>query len=241
MDKPPAKGPSGSEVAGSPAIASELNNLLQIIAGTTSHLENIWEGSPRADEYFAMLRSSVTRAAEVTAQLVERPVGIHDKIVLRPDFGGFRKVASTVRPAASKQRIMVVDDEKMLLILAREVLKEAGYEVSTAESGFECLDFFRWNPAKFDLVLLDLTMPLMDGEETFQRLRALRPKMPVVLCTGHVQQERLNHMLAAGLSGFMRKPLAAREYVANVRAILEGASHSGATLDAPLDGTTAVT
>ena len=210
------------------AATSELNNLLQIISGTTAHLENIWEGTPRADEYFGMLRSSVARAAQVTAQLVERSEQ-NENVILRPAFANLPRVAPTVRPAEAKQRIMVVDDEKMLLILAAEILKQAGYEVVTAQSGFECLDFFRWKPVKFDLVLLDLTMPLMDGEETFQRLRALRPNLPVMLCTGYVHQERLDHMLAEGLSGFMRKPLGAREYVANVRAMLEGASHSSET------------
>jgi CheY-like chemotaxis protein len=226
MDPLPTNALSDAQSARSPAVASELNNLLQIIAGTTAHLENIWEGSPRADEYFAMLRSSVARAAQVTAQLVEHPEGFDKKVIMHPAFANFRKVAPTVRPAAEKQRIMLVDDEKMLLILSGETLKEAGYEVVTAHSGFECLDFFRWNPLQIDLVLLDLTMPLMDGEETFRRLRALRPNLPVVLCTGHVHQERLNHMLAEGLSGFMRKPLAGREYVASVRAILEGAIRS---------------
>ncbi len=63
-------------------------------------------------------------------------------------------------------------------------------------------------------------MPLMDGEETFQRLRALQPNLRVMLCTGYVQQERLNHMLEAGLAGFVQKPLGPREYLQSVRAVL---------------------
>ena len=101
----------------------------------------------------------------------------------------------------TKGPIMVVDDERMLLVLTGEVLRDAGYEIVTAQSGFECLDLFRVSPRKFDLVLLDLNMPLMNGEETFQRLRALRADVRVMLCTGCVQQERLSHMLEAGLCG----------------------------------------
>jgi CheY-like chemotaxis protein len=203
-------------------IASELNNLLQIISGTTEMIENIWEGRPGAARYFGMLRESVARAAEVTTDLVQRSGNLSGKIVLHPEFaraaGQIPK--NPVAPAPPKQRIMLVDDEKMLLILTSEIMKEAGYEVVTAQSGFECLDQFRIAGRKFDLVLLDLNMPLMDGEETFHRLRALKPDLRVMLCTGYVQQERLNHMLEAGLCGFVQKPLGPREYLESVRAVL---------------------
>ena len=69
----------------SPAIASELNNLLQIIAGTSALIENIWEGNEGADKYFGMLRESVNRAAQVTTQLVELSGNIGEKIVMHPD------------------------------------------------------------------------------------------------------------------------------------------------------------
>ena len=127
---------------------------------------------------------------------------------------------------AARKRIMVVDDERMLLILASELLREAGYNVVTAQSGFECLDLFRATPRHFDLVLLDLSMPLMDGEETFQRLRGLRPDVRVMLCTGFVQQERLNHMLSAGLCGFIQKPIGSEQYLKAVRVALQDAAFS---------------
>jgi CheY-like chemotaxis protein len=204
----------------SPEIASELNNLLQIISGTSELIENIWEGKPGAAKYFSMLRESVARAADVTTDLVELSSNLNRKIVLHPDFA--RRKALT-KANATKKRIMVVDDEKMLLILTGEILRSEGYDVVTAQSGFECLDHARFSGRKFDLVLLDLNMPLMDGEETFQRLRALQPDLPVIICTGYVQQERLNHMLEAGLCGFVQKPLGPREYLASVRLVLADA------------------
>ncbi|MDQ6940320.1 MAG: response regulator [Verrucomicrobiota bacterium] len=182
-------------------------------------IENIWEGRPGATKYFSMLRESVARAADVTTDLVQLSGNLNSKIVLHPDFAR-RTGPQTKAPARSKQRIMVVDDEKMLLILTSEFLREAGYDVVTAQSGFECLDQFRLNGRKFDLVLLDLNMPLMDGEETFQRLRALQPDVRVMLCTGYIQQERLNHMLQSGLRGFVQKPLGPREYLASVESVL---------------------
>ncbi len=212
----------------SPAIASELNNLLQIIAGTSALIENIWEGNEGADKYFGMLRESVTRAAEKATELVELSGSMSGKIVMHPEFARLRHAQSTPANGA-RSRIMVVDDEKMLLILAGEILRGDGYDVVTAQSGFECLDLFRASPRKFDLVLLDLSMPLMDGEETFNRLRALRPDVRIMLCTGFIHQERLNHMLAAGLSGFIQKPLGAKEYLAAVRKALQTETVHGET------------
>lgn len=200
-----------------------MNNLLQIISGTSDVIENIWEGRPGAAKYFEMLRESISRAADVTTDLVERSGRANGKIVLHPEFT--RRVdPAPKRPEAPKPRILVVDDEKMLLILTGEVLREAGYEVVTAESGFECLDLFRISGRKFDLVLLDLNMPLMNGEETFQRLRGIQPDVRVMLCTGYVEQERLDGMLAAGLCGFVQKPLGPSQYLGSIRAVLAQAA-----------------
>lgn len=222
MDDQSTPKPTGG-IQSSPAIASELNNLLQIISGTSALIENIWEGNEGADKYFGMLRTSIARAAEVTTQLVALSGNINGKILLHPEFARLRHSKTESPSEKPRQRILVVDDEKMLLILAGELLREAGYSVVIAQSGFECLDLFRASPRNFDLVLLDLSMPLMDGEETFHRLRALRPDVRVMLCTGFVQQERLNHMLESGLSGFIQKPLGAEDYLACVRAALHGA------------------
>src|SRR4051794_39875180 len=128
--------PTGS-LERSPAIASELNNLLQIIAGASALIENIWEGNQGADKYFGMLRESVARAAQVTTDLVELSGTINGKIVKHPEFARLRHTRTDSTSDESKRRILVVDDEKMLLILAGELLREAGFAVVTAQSGFE--------------------------------------------------------------------------------------------------------
>ena len=76
-------------------------------------------------------------------------------------------------------------------------------------------------PFYFDLILLDLSMPFMDGEETFTRLREMSPDIAVMLNTGFVAAERLERMMAAGLAGFIRKPHRPSEVVAHVRRILQ--------------------
>ena len=210
------------------AATSELNNLLEIIAGTSAAIENIWDGNDGSQKYFDMLRTSVDRAAQVTAQLVEHAGGSDKKVLFHPELAAFAKPKNTTVPVPERKRqsLLVVDDEPMALVLAKRVLSDAGFDVVTAQSGFECLDLFRKRPRHFDLILLDLTMPFMDGEETFARLRSIRPDVVVLLSTGFIVQERLDRMLGIGMAGFLRKPHRPDELVANIRAVLESVKMS---------------
>ena len=119
------------------------------------------------------------------------------------------------------RRILVVDDEPAARVLANRVFTEAGFEVITVQSGFECLERFRKQPHGFDLILLDLSMPFMDGEETFRHLREIHPGVVVLLSTGFMAQERVDRMLAAGMAGFIRKPHRPDELLARVQVVLE--------------------
>lgn len=207
--------------------ASELNNLLQIISGTSSQLENIYEGTEGAQKYMAMLRESIERAEKVTAQLTEQAGGVEKKELTRPDLTDFAKPKPPPRRAQWKQSILVVDDEPIILALSKETLEDAGFKVVTVPSGFECLDRFRSQPGEFDLILLDFRMPLLNGEETFERIRSIRPEMPVVMCTGFLEKERIDRLMSAGLSGVLLKPFKAKELASYVCSILDNVRLSG--------------
>ena len=210
-------------------VASELNNLIQIISGTSSLIENIWEGSPGSEKYFEMLRASIQRAEQVTAQLVAQAGGATSKRMLPPDLEkSFDEALIAGAPNERKHSILVVDDEPMALELLHNVLSDAGYKVAVAQSGFECLDLFRRAGPPYDLVLTDLLMPLMDGEETFQRLRQISPVAKVVLMAGFVDSSRLEQMMSNGLNGFVGKPFAPVEILAVVTSVLSGADRSKA-------------
>ncbi|MEO8044916.1 MAG: response regulator [Spartobacteria bacterium] len=217
---------------GVPAAASELNNLLQIVAGTVSMLENVWEGAPGSEKYFEMLLVSVERAAKVTAQLVQQVGGADDKILLHPSLAAEMQSHATPRRAPGKgsRCILIVDDEPMALILGQKILSQAGYIVVVAQSGFDALDLFRANPRKFDLVLLDLTMPFMDGEETFKRLRSVDPQVAVLLNTGFIEKHRLERMIANGLSGYLSRPYRAAEVIEQIEIVLQRAGQRGGDL-----------
>jgi DNA-binding response OmpR family regulator len=131
--------------------------------------------------------------------------------------------ASGRSSSGRSRRILVVDDDPAARVLASRVFSEAGFEVITVQSGFECLEKYRKRPNWFDLIVLDLSMPFMDGEETFRRLRAINPNVIVLLSTGFLTQaqERIDRMLAAGMAGFIRKPHRPDEILAQVHATLE--------------------
>ncbi len=205
---------------------SELNNLLQIISGTSAEIGNLWEGSEGSEQYLNMLRSSIDRAEGVAAQLAEQAGGTDQKVLMHPELTSFLKPTKIREMPRAKPTILVVDDEQMALVLIKRLLSESGYQVVTAQSGFEALDLFRRQPQAFQLVLLDLTMPFMDGEETFHRLREIRADIPVVLCTGFIRSDRLDRLMKAGIAGFLRKPLAPEEIVDHVRAVLESLKYA---------------
>ena len=218
--------PSSEQIV--PAAASELNNLIQIVSDTVAMLENVWEGAPESRRYFDMLRKSVDRAAKVTAQLVLHVGGTDKKILMHPALNEAAAAYATGRPSLHvSQCILVVDDEPMALVLLNQILSEAGHTVVTAQSGFEALDHFRKAPDRFALILLDLSMPLMDGEETFNHFRAIDPNVVVLLNTGFIENRRLDRMIANGLAGFLRRPYRADEVVTQIQSVLQTVRKNG--------------
>src|SRR5216684_4588745 len=111
---------------------SELNNLLQIISGTSAEIGNLWEGSEGSEEYLNMLRSSIDRAEAVAAQLTEQAGGAEQKMLMHPELASFLKPKTISEMPRAKPTIHVVDDESMALVLIKRLLSEAGYQVVTA-------------------------------------------------------------------------------------------------------------
>jgi CheY-like chemotaxis protein len=109
--------------------------------------------------------------------------------------------------------VLVVDDEEPIRILAQAILEGAGLKVWSAADGNQALDVFRAHAAEIHAVLLDLTMPGMDGAEVFQHISALRPEARVVLCSGYNEHEVSDRLGGSRPSGFLRKPYLPRELI----------------------------
>ena len=99
-------------------------------------------------------------------------------------------------------------------------LLDAGFEVLLARDGREALDVFTVHQDRIVLVLLDLTMPYMDGEETFRALRMRDPRVRVLLSSGYTEQEITARFAGKGLAGFIQKPYTLREMARMVQAAL---------------------
>lgn len=101
---------------------------------------------------------------------------------------------------------LLVDDEETVIGIGTEMLKELGFDVLTALDGREALDVFREHQDKICYVILDLTMPRLDGEQTFRELRQIQPDVKVVMSSGYNEQEVTQRFVGKGLAGFIQKP-----------------------------------
>jgi CheY-like chemotaxis protein len=101
---------------------------------------------------------------------------------------------------------LIVDDEETVRAIARIYLEKMGFAVATASDGREALRLLRDSDMDVDAIILDLTMPHMDGIEAFRELRRMGVTAPVILSSGYNQQDATQHLAGRGLAGFLQKP-----------------------------------
>jgi PAS domain S-box-containing protein len=121
--------------------------------------------------------------------------------------------------AARTGTVLVVDDDDVVRSLTQQMLEEAGFSVLTAADGRQALDVFRRSSDLIDVVVLDMTMPHMDGEATFSRLRQVREDVPVIISSGYSSQEAMDRFSGPGPAGFLQKPYRLDDLVAAVRGV----------------------
>jgi len=103
-------------------------------------------------------------------------------------------------------RILVVDDEETVRVVAARILETQGYSTTQAEDGHRAVEIFRARPGEFQAVLLDLTMPNMNGEQTFRALRKVRSDVPIVLMSGFSEEDTMARFQGCELASFLPKP-----------------------------------
>jgi CheY-like chemotaxis protein/two-component sensor histidine kinase len=113
---------------------------------------------------------------------------------------------------------LVVDDEPAVRIVTSEVLRSIGYRVLEADGGAMACHVFAKHSAEIDIVLLDLAMPDMNGEQTLRELRKLNPRVRVILLTAYAEDEFRMKFVQGELSGFLAKPFAYEELIEVLRA-----------------------
>jgi CheY-like chemotaxis protein len=116
--------------------------------------------------------------------------------------------------------VLVVDDEPAIRALVATTLQRAGATVLAAVDGYDALRQFADHAGEIRAVLLDLTMPGLDGGEVFQRMTASDPKIKVILCSGYDQQDVSSKCGPAAPAGFLRKPFTVSDLVRSFRSIV---------------------
>ncbi|MBA4395107.1 MAG: hypothetical protein C0407_16270 [Desulfobacca sp.] len=121
------------------------------------------------------------------------------------------------------ERILLVDDEGPIVKVGIQMLSRLGYRVTGAASSAEALDFLRDNPAGFDLVITDMNMPKMAGDQLAKELLKIRPDIPIIICTGYSNKMSQETALLFGIKGFIMKPYIASQLAQTVRTVLDEA------------------
>ncbi|MCP3953070.1 MAG: PAS domain S-box protein [Desulfobacterales bacterium] len=121
------------------------------------------------------------------------------------------------------ERILLVDDEAAVVNLVKQMLQRSGYHVTGLTSSPDALKTFEADPSAFDLILSDMTMPHITGDQLTRKLLEIRPDIPIILCTGFSERVSPQKAAVIGTKGFLRKPIVRAKMVRMVRKVLDEA------------------
>jgi PAS domain S-box-containing protein len=120
-----------------------------------------------------------------------------------------------------KERILLVDDEKDLVVIIQRMLSDLGYQVTSRFNSLEALEVFKTSPNEFDIIITDMTMPHLTGVALVQKIKENRPDIPIILCTGY--NEMIDEVKAEelGIQAFLMKPIERQVLAGMVRKLLD--------------------
>jgi len=119
------------------------------------------------------------------------------------------------------EHILLVDDEPSLLKMMKKILERLGYKVTTRANGLEAWDCFRSDPDTFNLMITDVTMPQMTGDQLSMKILEMSPSFPIILCSGFSGKISESEAEAMGIRALMKKPIAKRELARKIRETLD--------------------
>jgi CheY-like chemotaxis protein len=130
----------------------------------------------------------------------------------------------TMSPAPSwkggSETILIVDDENSIVSMLSHVLTSAGYSVLTAQSGSEGLRLYEENIDVIDLVILDIIMPDIRGDEALTQILGINPSARVILSSGYSKKENFEHLLKHETVEFIGKPFSIENLLGTIRSLL---------------------
>lgn len=154
-------------------------------------------GTVKSHEGAVSIKSEKGAGTKVTLLL---PISRNSKAPMR-QTGQFK-----VSSKECTGKILLVDDEKMIRRSASRLLSQLGYEVLVAANGVEAIETIEKEGASIRLVILDLVMPVMDGEKTFYKLQEYDANLPVIISSGYSKGAKVDKLISMGVVGFVQKP-----------------------------------
>ncbi|HPR56207.1 MAG TPA: response regulator [Deltaproteobacteria bacterium] len=119
------------------------------------------------------------------------------------------------------ERILLVDDEAAVLNVTKKILEKMGYQVTALSDSVRALDLFRNDPCRFDLVITDVEMPVLTGDELARRIMEIRLGMPVILYTGYSRRISAERAREMGIREYVMKPSRMDDLERIIRDVLE--------------------
>ena len=129
--------------------------------------------------------------------------------------------AKTGESTTGCEHILLIDDEKQIIDIEQQILERLGYKVTPKTDSEEALAEFKIRPDLFDLVITDMTMPKMTGDQLAKKLMDIKPEIPVILCTGFNEAITEEKALSMGIDKFVMKPIVKNELASTIRAVLD--------------------
>jgi len=121
------------------------------------------------------------------------------------------------------ERILLVDDEKQVLRTEQMILERLGYLVELKDSSIDALETIKTHPDEYDLVISDMTMPDMTGDQLAQKIMDIKPTIPIVICTGFSNKISLEKVKSLGIKALLMKPIVKSKLASTVREVLDAA------------------
>ncbi len=131
--------------------------------------------------------------------------------------------------STTNKKILVCDDEQVIRFLLKNILSKAGHTVTTCSDGLEVLNVIKNEPDTYDLIILDMIMPIMSGEEVFYKIREISNDVPVIIISGFSELEYSSALLKKGLGAYLAKPISPNDLISTVNRLLRAGKTNAAS------------
>jgi CheY-like chemotaxis protein len=119
------------------------------------------------------------------------------------------------------EHILLVDDENPVISLEKQILERLGYQITSRTSSLDAVEVFRSDPDAFDIVITDVSMPNMTGDQLAKEILLIKPDIPIIICTGFSERITKEKAEAIGIKGFLMKPIVRSDIAHEVRKVLD--------------------